>query len=133
MATPIPYFWGEIKPLREWQHRIPIFVGKIKPQREWQHRIPTLGGNIQPLREWQHRVPINLSIWGVQVLQNLIIFGLNWVEVAQNGLILWENGARHSKKLSKYPLAPQYTITRLNKKCMFDQHTNTNTYIMIPY
>ena len=67
-------------------------------------------GKIKTLREWQHRIPINLSIWGVQVLQNLIIFGLNWVEVAQNGLILWENGARHSKKVSKYPPAPQYTI-----------------------
>ena len=65
---------------------------------------------IKPLREWQHQIPINLSIWGVHILQNLIIFGLNWVEVAQNGLILWENGARHSKKLSKYPPAPQYSL-----------------------
>ena len=51
----------------------------------------------------------------VQVLQNFTIFGLNLVVVAQNGLILWENGARHSKKVSKYLPSPQYSLKASNK------------------
>ena len=62
------------------------------------------------------------DVWGVQVLHNLIIFGLNWVEVAQNGLILWENEARHSKKLSKYPPAPQDTLKTSKNKCSTKIH-----------
>ena len=50
------------------------------------------------------------GVWDVRVRTHLVVLGVNGVVVGRNGLILWENEATDSRKVSRHLPGPKYTI-----------------------